>query len=96
MDKSKSKANFFGFPLTQTGAQIVYILGVLLLIGTLLSSLWLFYLVWNSYMLWQTIVDLGYEEYYAWSMFSWLPHIISSVVFIILAIYMMQCGKKGR
>jgi len=96
MDRRKSKAKFFGFPLSKSGAQIVYILGVLMLIGTSLGSIWLIYIVWGSYTAWQYYIGLGLEGYYAWSVFSWIPYIVVIISFLILAIYMMQCGKRGR
>jgi len=96
MDKrKKGKAEFFGFPLTKGGAQIVYILGVLLLIGTSLSFLWLVYSAFTAYMLFQTYVLEGYAGYYAFSLWNWIPWLVVEIAMMILAIYMMQCGKKG-
>ena len=90
----KGKAMFFGFPLTKGGAQIVYILGILLLIGTGISFLWLIYsfaIMSSTYAAW------GVSGYYAGSYMTYMvPWIAVEIAMMILAIYMIKCGKKGR
>ena len=92
--KKKSKAKFFGFPLTKTGAQIVYILGILLLIGTSVSLLWLVYsftIMSSAYAAW------GVSGYYAGGYLTYMiPWLVVEVSMVGLAIYMISCGRKGR
>jgi len=94
MDKKKTKAKFFGFPLTKSGAQIVYILGILLLIGTGSSFLWLLYsftVMSSAYMAW------GVSGYYAGGYLTYMiPWLVVEVSMLVLAIYMISCGRKGR
>lgn len=92
--RGRGKAKFFGFPLSTTGANVVYILGILLLIGTLCSFMWLIYsfvIMSSAYAAW------GVSGYYAGSYITYMiPWIIMEIVMLILAIYMINCGRKGR
>ena len=92
--KEKKKAKFFGFPLTKMGAQIVYILGVLLLIGTAVSLLWLVYSYFTisaAYTAW------GVDPVYAGSYMTYIiPWLVIEISMVILAFYMISCGRKGR
>ena len=95
MDKNKkSKAKFFGFPLSKPGAQIVYILGVLLLIGTSINLLWMVYSFMTmsaAYAAW------GVSGYYAGSYLTYMiPWLFIEITMVILGIYMINCGRKGR
>lgn len=92
--RKKGKAKFFGFPLTKTGAQIVYILGILLLIGTSISVLWL---VYSIMIMSSTYAAWGVSGYYAGSYFTYMiPWLVVEISMLILAIYMINCGRKGR
>lgn len=89
------KAKFFGFPLSSTGANVVHILGILLLIGTGISLLWL---VYSFVVMSSTYASLGLAgTYYAGNYITYMiPWIIMEIAMLILAIYMINVGKKGR
>ena len=89
------RAKFFGFPLSKTGANIIYILGILLLIGTLCSFMWLIYsfvIMGSAYAAWG-VIDTLYAGSYMTYMIPWA---IMEIVMLALAIYMINCGRKGR
>ncbi len=87
------RAKFFGFPLSKTGANIVYILGILLLIGTLCSFMWLIY----SFVMSLTMAVWGLYGYYGGAYLTYMiPWAIMEIAMLILAIYMIKVGRKGR
>lgn len=94
MDKGKKgKAMFFGFPLTKTGAQIVYVLGILMLIGVGISFL---YLVWSIVSISTIYTSYGLFDYGTSFSFMYLiPQLVVEVFLLVLGIYMIKCGKKG-
>ena len=92
--KKKGKAKFFGFPLSKMGAQVVYILGILLLIGTSINLLWMVY----SFMTMSaTYAAWGVSGYYTGSYLTYIiPWLAIEIVMVVLAFYMINCGRKGR
>ena len=92
--KGKKKAKFFGFPLSKGGAQIVYILGILLLIGTSISLLWMIYsfiTMSAAYAAW------GVSGYYTAGYLTYIiPWLVIEIGMVVLAFYMINCGRKGR
>lgn len=91
--KGRGKAKFFGFPLSNVGAQIVFILGVLLLIGTLMSFL---FLTWSFISTSALLSYYGTHISYAGAFLSWIPWLITEIFMLGLAIYMIKVGKQGR
>ena len=92
--KNKRKAIFFGFPLTKQGANIVFILGILILLGVGISLMWL---VYSFVTVGSAMAAWGVGSLYAGSYMTYMiPWLVVEIAMLILAIYMITVGRKGR
>jgi hypothetical protein len=90
----RGRAKFFGFPLSKQGANIVFILGILILIGAGIQLLWL---VYSFTTVGTALAAWGAYGYYAGSyMMYMIPCLVIVIVLLVLGIYMIKVGKKGR
>ena len=92
--RGRRKAKFFGFPLSKTGANIVFLLGILILIGSSIQLMWLAY----SYVtVGSAMAAWGADTYYAGSYMTYMiPWLVIDVILAALGIYMISVGKSGR
>ena len=91
---SRKKAKFFGFPLSKSGANIVFILGVLIVIGASIQLLWL---VYSFATVGTAMAAWGVGTWYAGSYMTYMiPWLIIAVSMTILGFYMISVGRKGR
>ncbi|KKK85370.1 hypothetical protein LCGC14_2773970 [marine sediment metagenome] len=92
--RRRSKAKLFGFPLTKRGSFWVFIIGVLMVIGSSIQLLWLVY----SFTTVGTVMAAwGVGTYYAGSyMMYMIPWLVIIVVMLTLGFYFISVGKKGR
>jgi len=92
--KNKGKAKFFGFPLSKQGANIVFILGILIVLGALIQ---LFWLVYSYITVGSAMAAWGVGTWYAGSYMTYMiPWLIMDVILLSLGFYMIGVGRKGR
>jgi len=92
--RGRKKAKFFGYPLSQSGAGIVFILGILVLLG---GSIQLFWLIYSWATVGSALAAWGAAGYYAGSYMTYMiPWAIFAVALTILGGYMISVGKKGK
>ncbi len=86
--KKINKANFFGFPISRSASSVLFIFGILILIGTSISFLWM---GWSLISL--TTLGLQITGYGVMTILPWL---IIEISMLVLAIYMISIGKRGK
>ena len=86
--KGRNKVKFFGFPISRSSAPILFILGVLIFIGTLTSFLWM---GWSLL----SLTALGFQIS-GYGIMTILPWLIMEISILTLSIYMIIIGKKGK
>ena len=92
--RRRSKAKLFGFPLSKKGAQWVFIIGILVVIGASIQLLWL---VYSFATVGTAMAAWGVMTWYVGSYMTYMiPWIVIIITMITLGFYMVVVGKKGR
>ena len=90
MDRKKGSAKIFGYKLSKSDAKIVYFLGLLLFVSTLIVLAWILYWVTVSAPIWKANAE---QDVATLGMWLWMTYLIVDISFMFLACYMMRCSK---
>lgn len=92
--RGRKKVKFFGFPLTKKGAFWVFIIGILIVIGSSIQLLWL---VYSFATVGTAMAAWGVGMYYAGSYMTYMiPWLVIVIGMTILGFYMISIGRKGK
>lgn len=93
--KGSKKPEFFGFRISKRIARRIYQIGFIILLSTLVWIIFTIESIFASYRIYELSI-LFYPNAPPFDLMLWYPQIMVEIILVILALYMISRGRKGK